>query len=186
MKAGVASWLPAMIAVLGQQLGVLTLFGVKGASETGLYYVSFAIMGVVTGLGGSVLGLVGNLSRIATYIPLSYLMGGVGVALSYTIGAYIALAATALVCRRMGFNPGFKEALLITAPPLCLAPILHLLDVTWLIGTPILLLIPYTSYLKMKILIREDLRELAYALAPKQTVNEIYHHLRPIIDRLID
>ena len=57
MKAGVASWLPAMIAVLGQQLGVLTLFGVKGASETGLYYVSFAIVGVVTGIGGSVLGL---------------------------------------------------------------------------------------------------------------------------------
>ena len=65
-------------------------------------------------------------------------------------------------------------------------PILHLLDVTWLIGTPILLLIPYTSYLKMKILTREDLRELAYALAPKQTVNEIYHYLRPIIDHLID
>jgi len=57
LRAGVASWLPAMIAVLGQQLGVLTLFGVKGASETGLYYVSFAIMGVVTGIGGSVLGL---------------------------------------------------------------------------------------------------------------------------------
>jgi len=133
-----------------------------------------------------ILGLASNLSRIAAYIPLSYLMGGTGVALSYTIGAYIALAATALICRRIRFNPGFKEALLITAPPLCLAPILHLLDVTWLISTPILLLIPYTSYLKMKILTREDLRELAYALAPKQTVNEIYHHLRPIIDRLID
>jgi len=187
LKAGIAGWLPAMIAVLGQQLGVLTLFGVKGASETGLYYVSFAIMGVVTGLGGSVLGLMmpvlsgmedcrkracsraikislvvvtplaftlaaypevplgllgkeyvdaapmlmllaltipatliatgvtslvyaygmyttililglaSNLSRIATYIPLSYLMGGTGVALSYTIGAYITLAATALI-----------------------------------------------------------------------------------------
>ena len=171
--------MPAMIAVLGQQLGVLTLFGVKRASETGLYYVSFAIMGVVTGIGGSVLGLMmpvlsgmedgrkracwraikislvlvtplafilvaypevplgllgkeyvdagsmlillaltipatliytgvtslvyaygmyttililglaSNLSRIATYAPLSYLMGGVGIALSYALGAYI-------------------------------------------------------------------------------------------------
>ena len=57
LKAGVASWLPSTIAVLGQQLGMITLFGVKGASETGLYYVSFAIMGVATGIGGSVLGL---------------------------------------------------------------------------------------------------------------------------------
>jgi len=258
-----------MIAVLGQQLGVLALLGIKGASETGLYYVSFAIMGVVTGLGGNVLGLmipvlsgmedgrkracwraikislvlvtplaftlaaypemplgllgkeyvnaapmlmllaltipatligagvtslvyaygmymtililglVGNLSRIVTYIPLSYLMGDV--ALSYALGAYIALAATALVCRRIGFNLDFKEALLITAFPLCLVPTLHLLGVSWLVGASLLLLLPYTSYLKMEILSRGDLRELAYALAPRQTVNEIYKHLRLII-----
>ena len=48
LKAGIAGWLPGMIAVLGQQLGVLALLGIKGASETGLYYVSFAIMSVVT------------------------------------------------------------------------------------------------------------------------------------------
>jgi len=276
LKAGVASWLPAMVTVLGQQLGVLTLFGVKGASETGLYYVSFAIMGVVTGIGSNVLGLmmpvlsgmedgrkracwravkislvlvtplaftlaaypevplgllgkeyvnaapmlmllaltipatliyagvtslvyaygmymtililglVGNLSRIVTYIPLSYLMGGVGIALSYALGAYIGLTAVVFVSRRIRFNPGFREALLITVPPLCLALIFHLLDVSWLVGAPLLLLLPYTSYLKMGILSRGDLRELAYALAPRQTVNEIYHYLRPIIDRLID
>ncbi|HID16023.1 MAG TPA: hypothetical protein EYP16_04385, partial [Candidatus Atribacteria bacterium] len=57
LKAGVAGWLPGVIAVLSRQLGVLTLFGVWGALETGLYYVSFAIMGVVTGVGGSVLSL---------------------------------------------------------------------------------------------------------------------------------
>ena len=275
LKAGVASWLPGMIAVLGQQLGVLTLFGVKGAAETGLYYVSFAVMGAVTGIGGSILGLmmpvlsgmedgrkracwraikislalvtpiafilaaypevplgllgkeyvgaspmlmilaltipatligtgvtsliyaygmyttiltlglIGNLSRIATYVPLSYLMGGIGVALSYALGAYIGLAAVVLVCRKIRFNPGFREALLITSPPLCLALILHLLSVSWLIGAPLLLL-SYISYLKMGILSRADLRELTYAVAPRETVNEIYQHLRPIIDRLID
>ena len=276
LKAGVVQWLPGMMAVLGQQLGVLTLFGVRGALETGLYYVSFAIMGVVTGLGGSVLGLmmpvlsgmedgrkracwraikvslalvtplafvlaaypevplgllgkeyvnaasmlmllalaipaalisagvtslvyaygmymtvlilglVGNLSRIVTYVPLSYLMGGVGVALSYALGAYIALAAAVLVCRRIGFNPGFREALLTTVFPLSLAFIFHLLKVCWLVGVPLLLLLSYIGYLKMGVLGRGDLRELAYALAPRKTVNEIYQHLRPIIDWLID
>ena len=276
LKAGVASWLPAMITVSGQQLGVLTLFGVRGASETGLYYVSFAIMGVVMGIGGSILGLmmpvlsgmedgrkracwraikislvlvtpvvftlaaypevplgllgreyvdaapmlmllaltipatlivtgvtsliyaygmymtililglVSNLSRIGAYIPLSYLMGGVGVALSYALGAYIGLIAVIVVCRRIRFNPGFKEALLVTIFPLCLALVFHLLGVSWLVGAPLLLLLSYTIYLKMGILSRKDLRELAYALAPTQTVDEIYQHLRPIIDRLID
>jgi len=33
-----------------------------------------------------VLGLISNLSRITTYIPPSYLMGGVGIALSYALG----------------------------------------------------------------------------------------------------
>ena len=276
LKAGVASWLPGMIAVLGQQLGVLTLFGVKGAAETGLYYVSFALMGVATGVGGSILGLmmpvlsgmedgrkracwraikislalvtpiaftlatypqvplsllgkeyvdaspmliilaltipatligsgvtsliyaygmytkililglIGNLSRIATYIPLSHLMGGVGVALSYALGAYIGLAAIALICRKIGFNPGFKETVLITAFPLCPALIFHLLRVNWLVGVPILLILSYSAYLKIRILSREDIRDLAYAFAPREIVNEVYEYLRPIVDHLID
>ena len=96
-----------------------------------------------------ILGLIGDLSRMATYISPSHLMGGVGVALSYALGAYILLAAAALVCRRIGFNPGFREALLITAFPLCLALIFHLLGVSWLVGAPLLLLLPYISYLKV-------------------------------------
>ena len=133
-----------------------------------------------------ILGLVSNLSRIGAYIPLSYLMGGVGVALSYALGAYIGLIAVIVVCRRIRFNPGFKEALLVTIFPLCLALVFHLLGVSWLVGAPLLLLLSYTIYLKMGILGRNDLRDLAYALAPKQTVNEIYQYLRPIIDWLID
>ena len=276
LKAGVSGWLPGMIAVLGQQLGVLTLFGVKGASETGLYYVSFAIMGVVAGVGGSVLGLMmpvlsgmedgrkracwraikislalvtpiaftlaaypevplgllgeeyvgaapmlvvlaltipatlicagatsliyaygmyttilvlglaSNLSRIAAYVLLSYLMGGLGIALSYALGAYIGLIAVVFACRRIGFNPGLREALLITVFPLCLALVLRLLGVNWLVGASLLLLLSYIAYLRIGVLRREDLRELAYAVAPRRAVDEIYQHLRPIIDKLID
>ena len=132
------------------------------------------------------LGLIGNMSRIAMYVPLSCMMGGVGVALSYTLGAYIALAAVAIVCRRIGFNPGLKEALLVVVPPLCLASTLHLIGVSWVIGAPLLLLLSYIGYLKMKVLSRADLRELAYALAPRQVVDEVYQHLRPLIDHLIE
>jgi len=276
LKAGVASWLPSMVAVLGQQVGVLTLFGLRGASETGLYYVAFTVSGVVTGFGGSVLGLMmpvlsgmgdgrkravrraiknslaltapmafilavypgvllgllggeyhnavstltvlapaipstllstgitsllyaygmystvfvlvlaGNLSRIVTYAPFSNQMGGFGIALSYTLGAYAALAAAIPVCRKIGFNPGFREALLITFIPLAPALILHILNVSWMLGGPLLLLLPYTCYLKTGILRRDDLRELAHAIAPAHVVNGIYQRLRPVIDWLID
>lgn len=96
------------------------------------------------------------------------------------------LAVVALICRGIGFNPEFKEALIIIACPLCLALIPHLLSVNWLIDTLLMFSLPYIAYLKVGILNREDLRDLSYALATKQVVDEIYQHLHPIIDRLID
>ena len=166
LKAGVASWLPNVIAVLGQQLGVLALFGVKGALETGLHYVSFA----------DKLGLAGNLSRVVAYAPPSHLMGGAGVALGYALGAYAALAGAVLVSRRIGFNPGFREVLLATVPPLCLALAFRLSGVSWLAGAPLLLAFSYVGYLKTGVLSRGDLRELAYALAPRNAVDEVYRY----------
>ena len=56
----------------------------------------------------------------------------------------------------------------------------------WLVGASLLLLLSYIAYLKIGILKRKDLRELAYAVAPRRAVDEIYQHLRPIIDKLID
>jgi O-antigen/teichoic acid export membrane protein len=43
IKAGVVSWLPAIVVLIGRQLGVLSVFGFSGAVETGHYYVAFAI-----------------------------------------------------------------------------------------------------------------------------------------------
>jgi len=84
------------------------------------------------------------------------------------------LAVVSLICERIKFNPEFKEAFIITACPLCLALILHLLSVNWLIDTVLLISLQYIAYLRVGILSREDLRDLSYALAPKQVVDEIY------------
>ncbi|RLG05325.1 MAG: hypothetical protein DRN68_08820 [Thaumarchaeota archaeon] len=46
-KAGIVSWLPGIVALAGQWLGVLFVFGSSGAYETGLYYVAFSIANVV-------------------------------------------------------------------------------------------------------------------------------------------
>jgi len=110
----------------------------------------------------------------------------VGVALSYALGDFTALVAEILVSRRIGFDPGFREALLATVLPLCLALALRLSGVSWLVGAPPRLALSYISYLRTGVLSRVDLRELAYALAPRKTVDEVYQHLRPVIDRLVD
>lgn len=275
LRAGSAVWVPSVVAVLGQQLGVLTLFGVRGASEAGLYYVSFAITSAVAGLGASIMGLMmpvlsgmedgrkracrravrvslalatppalalaaypeaplgllgeeyvaaapaltllaatvpaslltagvsgllyaygayspvlavgmaGSLSRMAAYAPLSKLMGGTGTALSFALGACAGLAAAAAACRRVRFDPGFREAALAVAVPLCLALALRFLGVGWPVGAPLLLAASYACYPRLGLLSRADLRELAYALAPRRVVDEVYEHLRPLIDRVI-
>jgi len=51
LKAGSVSWLPNVVTLLGQWLGVLVVFGSTGAVETGAYYIAFTISSVVVGLG---------------------------------------------------------------------------------------------------------------------------------------
>ncbi|RLE79104.1 MAG: hypothetical protein DRJ52_09105 [Thermoprotei archaeon] len=54
LKAGVVSWLPRVVMILGQWLGVLVVFGSASAVETGAYYVAFMISSVVVGFGTSI------------------------------------------------------------------------------------------------------------------------------------
>ena len=55
--AGVVSWLPGVIVLFGQWLGVLVVFGSKGNVETGYYFVAFMIAQVVLMIASSMIGL---------------------------------------------------------------------------------------------------------------------------------
>ena len=53
-KAGIVSWLPGVIMLTGQWLGVLTVFGFSGAIETGQYYIAFAIANLILMISTSI------------------------------------------------------------------------------------------------------------------------------------
>lgn len=57
LTAGFSSWLPSIVLLAGQWIGVLVVFGVAGAVATGYYYVAFAISSVVLMISGSMLSL---------------------------------------------------------------------------------------------------------------------------------
>ena len=57
LRAGIVSWLPGIVVLAGQWLGVLFVFGSSGAVETGYYYVAYSISNVVLGVSTSMLGL---------------------------------------------------------------------------------------------------------------------------------
>lgn len=43
VSAGLASWIPHIIGVLGSQLGILSVFSLHGSAETGKFYLAMAI-----------------------------------------------------------------------------------------------------------------------------------------------
>lgn len=57
LKGSVVSWVPSVLVVAGQWLGVLAVFGTTGASETGQYYAAFTISNFVLGVGVMIVSL---------------------------------------------------------------------------------------------------------------------------------
>lgn len=53
LTAGIAAWVPSIITIVGQWLSVLFVFGVRGATETGYYYLAFTITGLTVGIATS-------------------------------------------------------------------------------------------------------------------------------------
>ena len=57
LTAGLTVWIPSIIAIVGQWLSVLFVFGVRGATETGYYYLAFTITGLTVGIATSMITL---------------------------------------------------------------------------------------------------------------------------------
>ncbi len=83
--AGMPSWLPSLIASVGSLLGILSVYVISGALETGYYYVSLAIANVTLMVGTSILSI--------TLPVLSGMKDGRKRALSQVIRISIALIA---------------------------------------------------------------------------------------------
>ncbi len=54
VKAGIPSWLPNTILILGQQLAVIFTFGYLGAFKTGTFYIAMAASSFIVGIGSSI------------------------------------------------------------------------------------------------------------------------------------
>ncbi len=74
--AGLASWIPFVIMIVGQWFGVLSVYGYTGVVETGVYYISFTIANFVIFIGASLVqlllpvlsGMVDGRKRLASWV----------------------------------------------------------------------------------------------------------------------
>jgi O-antigen/teichoic acid export membrane protein len=53
LYAGIVSWIPRVMAVIGSRLGIVVLFGIEGANQTGLYFIAFSIYSVILAITDS-------------------------------------------------------------------------------------------------------------------------------------
>lgn len=54
ISGSVARWIPQIISVLGSQLSILAVFSLKGASESGLFYIPYAVFNVLFLVSGAI------------------------------------------------------------------------------------------------------------------------------------
>ncbi len=57
LRAGLATWIPSIVALAGQWLSVLFIYGISTPSATGRFYIAFAISNAVIFLATSILSL---------------------------------------------------------------------------------------------------------------------------------
>ncbi len=57
LSASFPSWIPDLITVIGTQLGIVTLFGLKGASETGIYFIAFSLFSGIAAITSSLFSI---------------------------------------------------------------------------------------------------------------------------------
>ncbi len=57
VTSGLPAWLPNMLTIAGQSFAVLIVYNIVGDTETGLYYIAYAIAAVVYAAPTSILGL---------------------------------------------------------------------------------------------------------------------------------
>lgn len=274
LQAGLPSWIPNVLTTLGQSIGVLSVYGFLGGTETGLYYIAFAIASLVYNFPASILslmfpvlsgmedgrkratsravrfslvvtvpltlalalypylplsllgreylqasnilrilvlgaillpittgfvsyiyaigkytyvaltGLIPNICRLILYALLIPIMGATGVATAYTLGIIITLVTILPFAYDIGYRFNWTECTKTIIIPVIPAALLFTLNIHWLIGLPVLLLISLFVYARLDILTKNDLNEVSQAFLSKDRLSKIQIYVRPIIKLL--
>ncbi|RLE64957.1 MAG: hypothetical protein DRN53_00385 [Thermoprotei archaeon] len=130
------------------------------------------------------IGLAANIPRVVLYYPLVMKYGGWGTALSSVTGSFIGLIMALVVARRIGFKLEWRLLGKILILPITTGTLLWLLRLDWWIGI-FILLANYLLYLKLRILTKSDIIEIASVLKLEPLLKSVYDKYGGIVDKLV-
>lgn len=143
------------------------VFMVLTVGVTNLAYAYDAYMYVLA------IGMAANIPRVILYYLLVPFYEGFGAAISFSIGAFTGFLASLYIANKINFKIGFKELALTVVFPLLFGVISYILDLFFIIGGLLIYAGSILAYLKTRVLLKEDLKEIALSMIPAKYLKKI-------------
>jgi O-antigen/teichoic acid export membrane protein len=259
---GLATWIPILVTTIGYQLGTIILFGSKGSSDTGVYFLTLNIVNgillssnslfvialpalssmqdgrkrlawqtirwsslismplssalvfysqdimqlfgasyargelslqilllsvlptiVANGVANLVysygnykqslaIDFAMNIPRTVLYFALIPVYGIFGGATSFSIGSLVALIVSMLIVSKIRMFIFWKELIVVSIIPLAIGYLLYALQINYVVGILITIVLSYPILLKLHIITRSDILDLLTVL-PSSISNQI-------------
>jgi O-antigen/teichoic acid export membrane protein len=173
--------MPFSLSIMFFSKEVLSIFGPaynNGSGTLEILLISTLPMAILTGITNLAysygkykqvlfIGLASNIPRAILYFTLVPYFDGIGAAISYTIGSFFGLIASLIISKKNNLELVWKDIIYITIIPVVILLILYSINLSFIYGFSISLVIIYLLFLKLKILDKTDLIDLINVFPPK-------------------
>ncbi len=126
----------------------------------------------------TLLGLATNVPRILLYPLLVTLYGNNGAALSYISGLFLALLAVYFMARHIGYTVGWGSSFLFIVIPLLVALVVMFLNIHWVVGTALILVLSLLAYTRLNLLTKSDLAMVSSSFLSRKQLDQFYPYIK--------
>ncbi|MCX7796090.1 MAG: oligosaccharide flippase family protein [bacterium] len=156
---------------------ILSLGYLVSPINAGYIYYAYAIGNYRDVL---IAGLAGTIPRLLLYPFMISLHEDVGAAITFSMGNITTLLMVVICAQRKNYGLQFKQYLKIIIIPIGISTMLMFFKIDWIIGL-VSLSTSYIIYGRLRIITKEDLREIGESLISKEILEKLYPYLRPLL-----
>lgn len=177
---------------------IMQIFGhqyLEGSLNLSILLLSIFPLGITNGVGVLAyaygdnrrflfIGLATSIPRVLLYMILVPYLGANGAALTYSVGAIIGAIWALVIAKKMGLRLFWKQLIIIFLIPLLASAVLSILQINFILGILVGLIVSYIAYIRLDILNLEDIDDISKSLPPRvsnplmNTIAKIYYGIR--------
>ncbi len=189
--------LPFSSSIMFYSKEIMQLFGqnyIEGSSMLEIMLLSILPTGIITCVTTLVytygnykqvlaIGLASNLPRTVLYFLLIPEYGGIGAAISYSIGTVSGLIISIIIAKKVKMKMGWKDLAIVLLIPSTLAFVQSYFNIHYVLAILITLFISYILFLRLQIITRIDLQD-SFGILPPHISNPLLKMLNALGKKL--